>query len=77
MVRLIDVLEKHGWAKRSRDPKDRRRQIVSATKKGRAAQKRLSILVSQAEDTALEESTPKQLKHLRKLAQAIFAAEEV
>ncbi|MDO4685308.1 MAG: MarR family transcriptional regulator [Corynebacterium sp.] len=76
MVRLLDALEQQGWAKRSRDPKDRRRQIVAVTKKGRAAQKHLSILVSQAEDAALEESTPKQLKHLRKLAQAIFAAEE-
>lgn len=76
MVRLLDTLEDQGWAKRTRNPKDRRRQIVAATKKGRNAQKRLSALVSQAEDTALEESTPKQLKHLRKLAQAIFAAEE-
>ena len=30
MVRLIDSMEKHGWAKRERDPKDRRRQIVAA-----------------------------------------------
>ena len=76
MVRLLDALEARGWCKRTRDPKDWRRQIVAATKKGRNAQKRLSVLVSQAEDAALEESTPKQLKQLRKLAQAIFAAEE-
>ena len=31
MVRLIDALEERGWAKRERDPKDRRRQIVACT----------------------------------------------
>lgn len=46
MVRLVDALEKHGWAKRERDPKDRRRQIVASTKKGRAAQAELNQVVS-------------------------------
>lgn len=35
MVRLVDSLEVRGWAKRERDPKDRRRQIVASTKKGK------------------------------------------
>ncbi|MBI9001038.1 winged helix DNA-binding protein [Corynebacterium sp. CCM 9185] len=73
MVRLIDSLEKHGWVKRERDQKDRRRQIVAATKKGRTAQKKLREFVTEAEDRALDESTSKQLKHLRKLAKAIIA----
>ena len=64
------------WVKRERDPKDRRRQIVASTKKGRQAQKELAELVTAAEDRALDESTSKQLKHLRKLAKAIIAAEE-
>lgn len=76
MVRLVDTLEHHKWAKRERDPKDRRRQIVAATKKGRNAFQRLSTTVSEAEDRALDESTSKQLKHLRKLAAAIIASEE-
>ncbi|MBP3088466.1 MarR family transcriptional regulator [Corynebacterium sp. sy017] len=76
MVRLIDSLEKNNWVKRERDPKDRRRQIVMSTKKGRNKQKDLSELVTQAEDRALDESTSKQLKHLRKLAKSIIAAEE-
>ncbi|MDY3127739.1 MAG: MarR family transcriptional regulator [Corynebacterium sp.] len=75
MVRLIDLLEKRGWAKRERDPKDRRRQIVASTKKGAKFQKELAALVAQAEDQALDESTSKQLKHLRKLAHAIIAAD--
>ena len=33
------------------------------------------MLVAQAEDAALDESTNKQLKHLRKLATAIIAAD--
>src|SRR5699024_6264762 len=56
MVRLVDALEKHGWAKRERDPKDRRRQIVASTKKGRAAQAELNQVVSAAEDISLDES---------------------
>lgn len=72
MVRLIDSLEAKQWAKRERDPKDRRRQIVTSTKKGRNSQKDLLTLVRAAEDRALDESTSKQLKHLRKLAQSII-----
>ena len=76
MVRLIDALEERGWAKRERDPKDRRRQIVACTKKGTKTYKDLAELVANAEDDALDVSTNKQLKHLRKLAKAIIAADE-
>jgi len=76
MVRLIDALEERGWAKRERDPKDRRRQIVACTKKGTKTYKVLAELVANAEDDALDVSTNKQLKHLRKLAKAIIAADE-
>lgn len=77
MVRLIDALEKQKWVKRERDPKDRRRQIVAPTKKGKLVQKKLAKLIEDAEDRALDESTNKQLKHLRKLAKAIISTEEV
>ncbi|PCC82369.1 MarR family transcriptional regulator [Corynebacterium accolens] len=76
MVRLIDSLEERNWAKRERDPKDRRRQIVASTKKGVKAHKELAKLVAAAEDEALDESTSKQLKHLRKLARAIMSSSE-
>ncbi|MGV0326368.1 MarR family winged helix-turn-helix transcriptional regulator [Corynebacterium confusum] len=76
MVRLLDSLEKRGWAKRERDPQDRRRQIVASTKKGSKAQKDLAQLVDSAEEEALDSSTNKQLKHLRKLAKSIIAADE-
>ena len=39
------------------------------------AHKELAALVAEAEDAALDESTNKQLKHLRKLAKAIIAAD--
>ncbi|GAB3703969.1 MarR family winged helix-turn-helix transcriptional regulator [Corynebacterium nasicanis] len=74
MVRLIDGLEAQGWARRERDPKDRRRQIVTTTKKGTKAQAELATLVSDAESAALDESTGKQLKHLRKLTRAVLVA---
>ena len=75
MVRLLDSLESRSWVKRERDAKDRRRQIIASTKKGVKAHKELAVLVSKAEDEALDASTNKQLKHLRKLATAIIAAD--
>lgn len=75
MVRLVDSLEDRNLAKRVKDPKDRRRQIISVTKKGTKAYNQLRPLVHEAEDKALDESTSKQLKHLRKLAQSIIAAD--
>lgn len=75
MVRLVDSLEKRALAKRVKDPTDRRRQIISVTKKGAKAHAQLRPLVTAAEDRALDESTSKQLKHLRRLAQSIIAAD--
>jgi len=75
MVRLVDSLEDRQLAKRVKDPNDRRRQIISITKKGTKAYTNLRPLVTVAEDKALDESTSKQLKHLRKLAKQIIAAD--
>ena len=75
MVRLIDSLEQHDWVKRDRDPKDRRRQIVTPTKKGSKAHPRLAEDVAAAEDSALDMSTTKQLKSLKKLSKAILEEE--
>ena len=71
MVRLIDNLENNNWVTRERDPKDRRRQIVAATKKGTKALAKLAADVAEAEERALEASSNKQLKSLRKLSQAL------
>ena len=71
MVRLIDNLENNNWVTRERDPKDRRRQIVAATKKGTKMLAKLAADVAEAEDRALEASSNKQLKSLRKLSQAL------
>ncbi|WJY68820.1 MarR family winged helix-turn-helix transcriptional regulator [Corynebacterium auris] len=72
MVRLIDSLERHGWVSRDRDPKDRRRQIVTPTKKGTKAQAELADHVAEAEDRALDASSRKQLKSLKKLSKAVL-----
>lgn len=72
MVRLIDSLEAHGWVARERDPKDRRRQLIIPTKKGAKVQGQLAETVAAAEDRALDATTTKQLKHLRKLSRAIM-----
>lgn len=75
MVRLIDCLEKQEWVKRDRDPKDRRRQIVTATKKGTKMHHTLAKDVAAAEDQALEASSTKQLKSIKKLSRAILDEE--
>ena len=49
---------------------------MASTKKGVKAHKELAELVAAAEDEALDESTSKQLKHLRKLARAIMSSSE-
>lgn len=72
MVRLIDSLERHGWVSRDRDPKDRRRQIVTPTKKGTKTQAELAEQVAEAEDRALDASSRKQLKSLKKLSKAVL-----
>ena len=72
MVRLIDSLEKLGWVSRERDPNDRRRQIVSPTRKGTKTQATLADEVAAAEDRALDASTTKQLKSLKKLSKAVL-----
>lgn len=76
MVRLVDSLENLGWVKRDRDPKDRRRQIVTATKKGSKALGTLAAEVADAEDRALDASSAKQLKSLKKLSKAILQDED-
>ena len=72
---LIDSLEQNQWVKRDRDPEDRRRQIVTPTKKGSKAHPRLVKDVAAAEDRALDMSTTKQLKSLKKLSKAILDEE--
>lgn len=76
MVRLIDSLEGHGWVTRDRDPKDRRRQIVTPTKKGTKAHAELAARVAAAEERALDASSQKQLKSLKKLSRAILGDAE-
>ena len=71
MVRLIDSLEKLGWVTGAPDPDFDRRKIVAATKKGTKALAKLGNEVAAAEDRALEASSQKQLKSLKKLSQAI------
>lgn len=76
MVRLVDSLEAHGWVARERDAADRRRQIVIPTKKGTKIHAQLAETVAAAEDRALDATTTKQLKQLRKLSQAIMTQPE-
>ena len=55
MVRLVDALESDGLVSRTRDAKDRRRQLVSLTKEGKELRSSLHRSVRRAERTVLRD----------------------
>jgi len=67
LVGLLDELEERGFVERRRDPKDRRRQLVSMTADGKRALGRFRALARGLEEdllTPLEESERERLHTL-------------
>ena len=73
IVRILDKLVRKGLVTRQRAPEDRRRQVVALKKTGRKLHKKLATKVTEAEKTALDDSSKKQLKQLRKMSKAVLA----
>ncbi|QRP71935.1 MarR family winged helix-turn-helix transcriptional regulator [Corynebacterium glucuronolyticum] len=73
VVRILDKLVRKGLVTRDRAAEDRRRQVVALTKAGRKLHKKLASAVTEAEKTALDDSSKKQLKQLRKMSKAVLA----
>jgi DNA-binding MarR family transcriptional regulator len=67
LVGILDELEEHGLIARKRDPKDRRRHLVSLTPDGKRAFARLRAVVAQLDDDFLAPLDVSQRKELHEL----------
>ena len=74
VVALIDALEANGWAKRTRDPADRRRHSLSITPAGSRELGKLEELALENEASIRNALGPKGLADLRRLLDRIDAA---
>jgi len=67
LVLLLNQAEDGGYARRVRDPRDRRRHIVELTDKGRAALERAEAGVEEVEEEILSALDADERKQLRAL----------
>ncbi len=74
LVAVIDDLESRGWARRSRDPADRRRHQVEVTEEGRAALSGLLARALQNERPAFEALDADELLQFRRSLDKIYRA---
>lgn len=70
--RLLDELESRRLVKRSPDPSDRRRLVVSVTRAGRAWHRSASPAVAEAVGEALQRLTPRQRTTLARLLRTLL-----
>ncbi len=54
LVGYLDVVEERGLVRRTRDPGDRRRQLVTLTSEGKRLQRRLLAAVERSQETFLQ-----------------------
>jgi DNA-binding MarR family transcriptional regulator len=73
MVTLIDSLEERGWAKRERNPADRRAYMVQITPSGKRIQARAHKLLLPAEDELLDALSPQEREQLLELLAKVAA----
>jgi DNA-binding MarR family transcriptional regulator len=74
VVALIDALESNGWAKRTRDPADRRRHSLSITPAGLRELGKLEELALENEASVRAALGPKGMADLRRLLDRIDTA---
>ena len=67
LVALLNPLDADGYVSRKRDPTDRRRHVVTLTRRGEQRLDRAAQAQRDAEDEILASLTPEQRRQLRKL----------
>jgi MarR family transcriptional regulator, lower aerobic nicotinate degradation pathway regulator len=72
LVAILNDLEKRGYAKRRRDPDDRRRHIVELTKKGHGVIDTVSEVMDGVEDEMLDGLDPAERRQFERLMTSIW-----
>ena len=72
VVAVLNELEKRGYAKRRRDPEDRRRHLVEVSKKGIAVVEKVSEVMDGVEEELLDGLDPAERKDLEGILTSIW-----
>src|SRR5216117_165017 len=72
LVAILNELEERGFAKRRRDPEDRRRHLVEVSKKGIAVLDKVSEVMDGVEDDLLDGLEPAEREQLEGLLTSIW-----
>jgi DNA-binding MarR family transcriptional regulator len=72
LVAILNELEERGYAKRRRDPEDRRRHLVEVSKKGIAVIEKVSEVMDGVEADLLEGLEPTEREQLEGLLTSIW-----
>lgn len=72
ITRLIDNLEKENLVKRKPDPKDRRSNLIYLTKKGREMESKVTQIIQQSIDKALQGIDKEDALTLKRILDRIY-----
>jgi DNA-binding MarR family transcriptional regulator len=72
LVAILNELEERGYARRRRDPSDRRRHIVGISKKGLAVIDKVTAAMDSVEDDLLADFSPAERSQVATLLTAIW-----
>src|SRR5436305_3412218 len=72
LVAILNELEQRGYARRRRDPEDRRRHLVEISKKGIAAIDKLSVVMDGVEADLLADLEPAEREQLSGLLTSMW-----
>ncbi|TQM43851.1 DNA-binding MarR family transcriptional regulator [Pseudonocardia cypriaca] len=76
VVGFVDALERHGFVTRTRDPRDRRRMLVSMTEAGAAAERRVTEAAQELQPALFAALSPAELDQLVGLLERVLDAHD-